>query len=410
MQTDNNSVADVTIIGGGMVGLSLAIALLQQNLSVVIIDANEISTEISEQPQARVSALTRASENWLQQLNAWQAIPKNRCSAYRKMQIWNANSKAQLHFEASDLAQPNLGHIIENSVICAALATSLYSLQSQEIKTKEKQLRVLQAAHCQKVEIDADRVSIQVYAKEQSVAQTIHSSIVVAADGGRSWLRQQLSIPISAYPYQQDALVALVESEKTHQHCAWQKFTEDGPLAFLPMKPLNLHSIVWSCEHHKAQQLLQMEAQEFTQQLNSQMDNRFGQLKLRSPLSSFPLIATHARRYTGHRYALVGDAAHTIHPLAGQGVNLGFLDAKALSETLGKMKKSGQDLGEANQLRVYERARYGDNLSVQLAMTGLYKMFSQQKNVSSFAIQEGMNLINQSAFIKRKLMKRAMGL
>ncbi|PIP80506.1 MAG: hypothetical protein COW84_04860, partial [Gammaproteobacteria bacterium CG22_combo_CG10-13_8_21_14_all_40_8] len=161
---------------------------------------------------------------------------------------------------------------------------------------------------------------------------------------------------------------------------------------------------------HKAQQLLQMEAQEFTQQLNSQMDNRFGQLKLRSPLSSFPLIATHARRYTGHRYALVGDAAHTIHPLAGQGVNLGFLDAKALSETLGKMKKSGQDLGEANQLRVYERARYGDNLSVQLAMTGLYKMFSQQKNVSSFAIQEGMNLINQSAFIKRKLMKRAMGL
>lgn len=405
---------DVIVVGGGMVGLSLVAGLLcesklfenkqQQKLKIAVLDPTEISTEFSPSLQSRVSALTRTSQLWLEQLGAWQQIPKDRLSAYRKMHIWDAQGDGDLNFKANDLAEPNLGHIVENSVIRAALANSLKTF------TQQGQLQILAPATARKVEIDSDEVRLFVTNEKQQEERILQARLIVAADGARSWLRNQLAIPVSQHHYQQKALVALVSSEKSHQQTAWQKFHSTGPLAFLPMKDSNLHSIVWSNDNDRAKELLSLEPSDFIQQLELGIDRQFGQLELSSKLASFPLIATHARRYTGHRAVLIGDAAHTIHPLAGQGVNLGFLDAKALTDTLTDPDKNLLDLGNSSLLRRYERNRRGDNLAVQSAMTLFQKGFGQTNPVLSKALSWGMNTIDKNLQLKKAFIKRAMGI
>ncbi len=394
---------DVTIVGAGMVGLSLARRLLQQGLSVALLDWNEMPSEFSETIQSRVSAITRRSQNWLSELGAWQLIPPSRLSAYRTMQVWDSNKKAELIFSASDLAQPNLGHIIENSVICRAL------LEAIESEDWGNHWLCLPQVKAQKVEIDADEARLYFSNKNATDVQIIHSKLLVGADGARSWLRQQMSVAVSTHPYQQLAMVALIESGLPHKKTASQKFTEFGPLAFLPMKAAHLYSIVWSCDQGKANELLSLDEDQLLQQISMQMDHRFGSLKLASPLAHFPLVANHARCYTGKRFALIGDAAHTIHPLAGQGVNLGFLDAAKLSEILEDTVNRHQDIGSVVELRAYERARRGDNALVQNCMTAFQQGFAYQQGLLATLRNTGMNWINDHALVKQSLIRRAMG-
>ncbi len=395
---------DVIIVGGGMVGLSLAAGLIKNKLRVIVVEATTIAGDFSFPIQIRVSAISLASENWLKSLGAWQQIPPQRLSAYRKMKIWQQepleNDEHFFEFNATDLAQPDLGHIIENQVIVTALKKSLC-----EKNNESADFKLLENAQAKSLWIDSDQVELIL-----KNGCKIQSQLIVAADGARSWVRDQLNIPLTRNPYIQKAIVALIESEKNHQKTAWQKFLSTGPVAFLPMKQKNLHSIVWTVPDELGDTLINEPEARFLEQLNNSVNYNFGHLKLASERVAFPLMATHARSYVRHRTALVGDAAHSIHPLAGQGVNLGFADAQALVTILSKAKTHEKDPGTLSLLREYERKRCLDNHLTQDAMSVINKVFLNQHQIMVMARRYGMGLLNNSTYIKKQLMQQAMGL
>ncbi len=401
---------DIIIVGGGMVGLSLAAGLIQSDYAVTVIESSEIPDDFSFPVQIRVSALSRASENWLKSLGAWQYIPTQRLSTYRKMKVWQQDTdetdkdetdKTVVEFNATDLAQPDLGHIIENRVIVTALKKSLF-----ELAAAGAHFKLLEQTSAQLLLVDSDQVELILTSGDK-----IQSQLIVAADGARSWVRKQLNIPQSQKPYAQKALVALIESENNHQKTAWQKFLSTGPLAFLPMKQKNLHSIVWTVTNEMADSLLNTTEATFVEQLDQAIQHKFGSLKLTSDIGAFPLIAAHVRSYVRHRSILVGDAAHSIHPLAGQGVNLGFGDAKALVKLLAHARKDGQQqAGSQVLLRAYERQRRLQNQLTQGAMSVINQGFADQRQLMVLARRYGMTWVNNSTFIKKQLMRQALGL
>lgn len=395
---------DVIIVGGGMVGLSLAAGLIQHQYRVTVIEASKISDDFSFPVQSRVSAISRASENWLKSLGAWQQIPEQRSSAYRQMKVWQQEPHEKdeyfLEFNATDLAQPDLGHIIENQVIVTALKKTLCKKNNEST-----QFKLLENTQAESLLIDSDQVELIL-----KDGCKIQGQLIVAADGARSWVRQQLNIPVSRNPYTQKAIVALIESEKNHQKTAWQKFLSSGPVAFLPMKQKNLHSIVWTVPDDLADTLINESEARFLEQLNNSINHKFGRLKLASERAAFPLVAAHARSYVRHRTVLVGDAAHSIHPLAGQGVNLGFADAEALAKLLSKAKTYQKDVGIHLLLREYERKRRLDNHLTQGTMSVINKVFLNEHQSLVMARRYGMELVNKSTYIKKQLMHQALGL
>ncbi len=390
---------DIIIVGGGMVGLSIALALNKSGYQVTLVESASIADDFSFPTQSRVSAITRASENWLKSLAAWQQIPQQRLSAYRQMKVWQQQGEGILEFQASDVAEADLGHIVENKVITTALKRVIKATVS------DAKMTLFEKKSASNLIIDSDMVCLTLVD-----GRRLQGRLIIAADGSRSWVRQQLNIPVNRNSYAQQAIVALIESEKNHQKTAWQRFLTTGPLAFLPMKQKNLHSIVWTVSEDIARELMAADESEFLTQLNAAIEARFGQLKLMSPRADFPLIATHARSYTRHRTVLVGDAAHSIHPLAGQGVNLGFADAKKLVEILLAAKELKQDPGELRILRKYERQRRFENFKTQQAMSIINQSFLNQTMIFSTARNLALKVINNNHLIKKQVMLQAMGL
>jgi len=389
---------DIIIVGGGMVGLSVAIGLAE-HYKIAVVDATELNPNFSKEVAVRVSAVTRASEKWLKELSAWQKIPKDRLSSYRQMKVWDEQGSGELNFSAQQVGEANLGHIIENSVLQAAL------LQASKPFQENGQICLFEKMAIDTIWVDSDRATLLL---KQGEALT--SQLIIAADGANSWVRKQLAFVVESEPYQQSALVALVETEKPHQRTAWQRFLSSGPLAFLPMKQSHLSSIVWSLDKELIEQHLASSADDFQFALEQAIQQKFGKIKLLSERFAFPLVARHATSYCQHRVVLVGDAAHNIHPLAGQGVNLRFKDAKMLVASVIKGATLGSDVGAKKYLRDYERSRKGDNLQVQKMMTLLKKGFGNEQQWFSFLRNQGMNLIDNGQLIKNTLMKTALDL
>jgi len=392
---------DIIIVGGGMVGLSVA-AGLAENYKIALVDSSELSSVIPKKIGIRVSAITRGSENWLKQLNAWQQIPEERLSSYRQMKVWDAQGKGELSFSAQQVAEPNLGHIVENAVIQAGLLKAISAM------IDNGQITLITHQKIEKLLIDKDDARI-VFEDESKPNNSLSSKLIIAADGANSWVRNYLSFPMNIEPYQQSALVALIESENSHQRTAWQRFLPSGPLAFLPMKAQNLHSIVWSLDENLIEQQLSSPKDVFESALEEAIQHKFGSLKLVSDRAVFPLIARHANSYTQHRVVLVGDAAHSIHPLAGQGVNLGFKDAKALVDCIKKGFAESSDPGAKRYLRQYQRLRMGDNLQVQKSMSIIKQGFANEQKLISYLRNMGMDLIDNEPSLKKTMIKTAMG-
>ena len=387
---------DIAINGAGMVGAALACALGDSGLSVVVIEPREPVLNWPEGSlDLRVSAITAASEQVFRHLDTWSAMVERGVCPFRDMEVWDAGGSGSIHFDAADIGQAQLGHVIENRVIQAALLERLRGLDNIDLLTP---------AQLESATVTENQVQLQL-----DNSQSVTTRLLVGADGGNSRVRSEAGIATQGWNYQQRAIVANVETELPHQNCAWQRFLSSGPLAFLPLA--SGHSaIVWSTTTEQADALLAMDEAEFKTVLGQAFEHRLGQIISSSERAAFPLRLQHARQYVQHRIALVGDAAHTIHPLAGQGVNLGLLDAAALAEVINDANRAGKDIGKQHVLRRYERWRKGDNLLIMGIMDGFKRLFGTGNAPLRWLRNSGLSLTDATTPVKNMIMLRAMGL
>lgn len=394
----NNQQFDIIIVGAGIVGLSLAMALASTELRIAIIDKESApdTTILSESYDSRVSTINHAAQAFFQTYQVWELLKQSRVSAYQEMEVWDANSTAKIHFACSELAQSHLGHIIEHNVLKNVLWQHL-QLQSNIHLFPKTELAAL---------IENPDQSIL----KLKTGEELQAKLVVGADGAHSWLAKAAGITIKTKPYQQSAVITTVRTELPHQYTAWQRFLTTGPLAFLPLTDPHLCSIVWSTSPEHAQTLQNMPTKDFNLALCNGIENRLGAVETLDKSVIFPLVERHAEHYVKPRIALIGDAAHTIHPLAGQGLNMGLMDAACLAQVLQKAAENQRDIGSISTLRRYERWRKGENQIMISAMAEFKRLFANTSPVATYARGLGVSLTDKLPWLKNHFMRRAMGL
>ncbi|OIQ24309.1 FAD-dependent 2-octaprenylphenol hydroxylase [uncultured Vibrio sp.] len=387
---------DIAIVGGGMVGLALAAAFKETDLRIAVIEGHRPDDSLQELPDVRVSALSRSSETILKNVGAWQGIEQRRLSPYVGMEVWEQDSFARIEFEAKQHAQPNLGHIVENRVIQLSLL--------EKVK-QQSNVSLFMPSTCLSIAVGESEAWLSL-----DSGQSLTAKLVVGADGANSWVRNQLDIPLTHWDYGHSAIVANIKTAEPHKSTARQIFTPLGPLAFLPMSEPNMSSIVWSTEPTRAERLVKMSDAEFNKSLTAEFDHRLGLCEVVGERSAFPLRMRYARDFALDRIALVGDAAHTIHPLAGQGVNLGLLDAASLAQEINQLWRQGEDIGSKRNLRSYERWRKAEAAKMIASMQGFKDLFEGGNPAKKLLRGIGMQLTGQIPGAKDEIMKRALGL
>ncbi len=402
--------ADVVIVGAGMVGVTLATAIAPSGLKIHILEQRAgdpagypdvVRRQQAEGYDPRVSALTCASQQILTSVGAWERMLSFRVSPYTDMDVWDGEGTGHIHFSARELHEPCLGHIVENRVTLAAL----YDVVGQHDNIHfESGVELRQLSECQ---------SNGVRELQLSDGRTLHASLVVAADGALSRTRQMAGLAMWEWDYGHHAIVTTIKTEHPHQRTAWQRFTEDGPLAILPLHSESgdhVSSIVWSTSPAHARELIELDDEAFCAALARTFEHRLGAVEWVDQRHLFPLRQRHAKHYVQAGFAAIGDAAHTIHPLAGQGVNLGLLDAAALAEVILDAAERGEAWGSESVLRRFERARRSDNLQMSAAMEGFKRLFNEEQPVVRLARNLGMNLLDKMAPVKNHIVMDAMGL
>ncbi|WP_457668471.1 UbiH/UbiF/VisC/COQ6 family ubiquinone biosynthesis hydroxylase [Thiolapillus sp.] len=390
----NTSHPDVIIAGGGMVGAALACALAEQDFRIVLLERKEPTEDWAQHSyDIRVSAISRASQNIFTHLQAWPGMVQRRVTPYEQMIVWESGG-AEIRFHAADLGEPDLGHIIENRIIQIALWDRMRSLDNIEIRCPASISG-----------LDTDEEAPHVVLNDGT---QLSASLLVAADGARSSLRELAGISTGGWGYDQTAVVCTVRAEKGNQATCWQRFMHTGPLALLPMDE-DLFSIVWSTSPEQAQDLVDMPANDFNEALTRASEERLGKLELQGERGAFPLRLQHAKQYIKPGLALVGDAAHVIHPLAGQGVNLGLLDMAELVDVLVRARSKGHPPGSLHTLRRYERARKGENIAMQGSMDLFKRVFSNDLPPLKIIRNLGMGMTERLLPVKNLLIRNAMG-
>lgn len=388
---------DVAIVGGGMVGLAVACGLQGSGLRVAVLEQRVPEPLAADAPpQLRVSAINAASEKLLTRLGVWQDILSRRASCYHGMEVWDKDSFGHISFDDQSMGYSHLGHIVENSVIH-------YALWSKAQQASD--ITLLAPAELQQVAWGENETFLTL--KDGSM---LTARLVIGADGANSWLRNKADIPLTFWDYQHHALVATIRTEEPHDAVARQVFHGEGILAFLPLSDPHLCSIVWSLSPEEAQRMQQASEDEFNRALNIAFDNRLGLCKVESARQVFPLTGRYARQFAAHRLALVGDAAHTIHPLAGQGVNLGFMDAAELIAELKRLHRQGKDIGQYIYLRRYERSRKHSSALMLAGMQGFRDLFSGTYPAKKLLRDIGLKLADTLPGVKPQLIRQAMGL
>ncbi|SCZ68336.1 UbiH/UbiF/VisC/COQ6 family ubiquinone biosynthesis hydroxylase [Thiohalomonas denitrificans] len=388
---------DVLIVGGGMVGATLACALGGSPLRVAVLERGEPDHAWPRtEYDIRVSALTRASTRIFEAVGAWEGMEARRVSPYRAMHVWDATGSGTIHFDANELGEANLGHIVENSVILGALRERMAQLDNVEL---------ISPAEVVSLERESDAARLLL-----AGGRRLEAALVVGADGLHSRVREAAGITTTGWAYDQHALTASVRTSKPHEEACWQRFAPDGPLAFLPLPEPNLSSIVWTTSPEHARVLSEIEPSAFLDELQQAFGDRLGRMEAVGQRGVCPLALQHADAYCAERVVLVGNAAHAIHPLAGQGLNLGILDAAALAEVLIDAARSHGDIGARPVLRRYERWRKGDNVAVTAAMDGFKRLFGSQLAPVRWARNFGLRLTDATGPVKQTLIRRAMGL
>ena len=386
---------DIGIVGGGIVGLTLAAALKESSLSVAIIDKHPLSTALGEKPTARVSAINQANIAALQSLDTWQYLQKDRANAYVAMHVWDKDSFGDIHFSCEEMGSDALGVIVENQALINALAQSVESQANVQVFESGIE-RVLSGPNQNMVMFDNN--------------DALSCRLLIGADGANSFVRQQAGFPITFKDYEHTAIVANIKTALPHENVARQAFTPTGPLALLPMAEPNVCSIVWSQTPDAAAKLAAMSDSGFCNALTAASGSILGTTALETQRSAFPLTMRYAREWAKDGIALVGDAAHTIHPLAGQGANLGMQDALALAELLIQLSNEGSDIGLHKNLRPYERSRKTEAMKMIAAMDGFKLLFDGDDPLKKLIRGVGLAATDKVGAIKQAFVSHAMGL
>lgn len=390
---------DIVIVGGGLVGLTTALSIRKEtNLTVAVIDPQPLNP-LNDDPHLRVSALNGASHQLLQNIGVWPLIEKSRLQAYQNMHVWDKDGFGSLDFDQGDIVKgghelTDLGWIVENDVIRNALW--------QKVSEDNNILQITEPLTS--INIGEAEVFLTIENHLPIIAK-----LVIGADGANSWVRKTLAMPITFHDYDHHAVVATVECSQGHQNTAWQVFLNDGPLAFLPLFDKQKCSIVWSLPPHEAERVIKLSNDDFNKAITAASDGKLGQVCLKSNRASFGLTMRLANDFVKDRVVLIGDAAHTIHPLAGQGVNLGLIDVSALVQTIKQNIEQGLDIANAKQLNHFARWRKAQAADMLLAMETIKQGFSLQQTIPKVMRGVGMSLINQISPIKKILLKHAMG-
>ncbi len=410
--TRNSATADILVNGGGMVGLRMALALARAGFSVIVLDAQAapatpaaLQTGMTQPDfDSRVSALTAASQAWLASLGVWEPLAALRVCPYRDMQVWDADGTGAIHFTAEEVHASVLGHIVENRLLCAVLHQALLQQPAAVVRNGVALAKAtLAAAPGDYSDITADDGS------------QYRCRLLIGADGGNSTVRTLCGFATREWSYEQQAIVATVHTQQPHAHTAWQRFIDSGPLAVLPLQlpaaaAQHYSSIVWSCDSALVDELMALSDAAFNARLQRAFESRLGSMALVSPRQAFPLRQQHATDYVQAGVALVGDAAHTIHPLAGQGVNLGLTDARCLVEVLTKAHQRGETIATLQTLSRYQRERKGPNLATMLAMEAFKRGFASDNLLLRWLRNVGLRAADRQQMLKRTLIKQAMGL
>ena len=387
---------DIVIIGGGMVGAALACALGNSSLKIALLDHVSAVAPPEKDYDLRVSALTLASRALFENLGAWDGMARRRVSPVREMQVWSGEGSGSIHFNAAEIGEPALAWIVENSVIQTALIERLHQFTNVHYLCPVEIADITLADNGAVVTLKDGR--------------SLHAKLLVGADGADSAVRRAAGIEAQSLNLHQKGIVATVTTEKPHEQTARQRFLTTGPLAFLPLGEPHTCSIVWSADTARADQLMALDDAAFIAELLQAFGDSLGKIQTIGPRAGFPLALSHAKAYTAPHLALVGDAAHTVHPLAGQGVNLGFLDAATLAEVLLDAATKQKDIGAHAVLRRYERWRKGDNLAM-ISVTGGFKyLFGNELPVVSQLRNWGLSLTDAATPVKNFIMRRASGL
>ena len=388
---------DLIIAGGGMVGSALACALGAADLKIALLEGGPLERiRPGMELDSRVSAINRASQRIFAAVGAWDGMAAWRVSPFRDMRVWDATGFGGIHFDSADLGEPLLGWIIENRVIQYALLERARQLPAVDLR-------------CPAALETAEPLPGNGWRVRISDGREFTARLLVGADGASSRIRQLADIQTGGWSYGQNAVVANVRTAEPHRETAWQRFLPTGPLAFLPLHDGRC-SIVWSTTPERADSLLALDERDFGAALAEAFDQRLGAIVEIGPRAAFPLRLQHARAYVKPGIALIGDAAHVVHPLAGQGVNLGLLDAATLAEVVSDAIAAGHDCSSFKTLRRYERWRKGDNLLMLGVMDGFKRLFGNPLPPVRLLRNIGINLTDAVGPLKNRIARRAMGL
>jgi 2-octaprenyl-3-methyl-6-methoxy-1,4-benzoquinol hydroxylase/2-octaprenylphenol hydroxylase len=386
---------DVAVVGAGMVGAALALALAREGFDVAVIEPRAPKLwNAQDEVDLRVVALAPSSVDLFERHDVWKEILAARASAYRRMRVWDALAPGELKFDAADEGRAALGWIVENRLIQSVLWQAL-----------QREARI--ALHCPAkvtgTDATDDRRTLTL-----DDATSVAARLVVAADGADSVLRGLLGIATRDRDYVQCAVVAHVATERAHESTAWQRFVPGGTIAFLPLTD-GRSSIVWSVSQTDAERLLALDDEAFRAELGAAFDFRLGRITATTKRVSFPLRMKLAERYIARRFALIGDAAHAVHPLAGQGVNLGLRDVEELRNALVEARDARRDFAAESALRRYERRRRSDNTLSAHAFDAIQRVFGSDAMPVAALRGVGLSLVDTVAPIKRAFARRANG-
>jgi len=388
---------DVIIVGAGITGQAAAGLLAREGLQVALIDAQETAkTGQDAPPDPRALAITPASRQILDAVGAWSKMDPRRIGHFRRMDVWDENGRGEIHFDSADVCRPTLGYIIESTILTRALTAAIRN---------ESRVSWYQPARPRSLDVEPQQAVVSL-----DDGRCITARLVIAADGKDSLTRSLAGIGFVRHDYEQAALACIVRTEKAHGDTARQRFLSDGTLAFLPMNDAHECGIVWSILPEQVQALLKLETTVFQRELEATLEMRLGAVTALGPRVHYPLGHGSAERYIGDRLALIGDAAHVVHPLAGQGANLGILDAAALSQVVTETYRRGRDIGDRQVLRRYERWRRGDDQFMMHVMTGFKELFTRQTPPLPQLRNLGLRITDRLPPVKHYLMEYAMGI
>ena len=386
---------DVAVVGAGMVGAALALALARAGFDVAVIEPRAPAPwRALDEVDLRVVALAPSAVDLFRRLDVWTSIAAARAGPYRQMRVWDALAHGALHFDAAHGGEPALGWIVENKLIQHALWQAL--LQEARITLRCPARVAATVAEERRRVLELDDGSV------------VAAQLVVGADGAESPLRGQLGIATRERDYGQRAVVAHVATARAHEATAWQRFLPRATLAFLPLAD-GRSSIVWSVPEHDAARLLALDDAAFCAELGAAFDFRLGAVTASTPRAAFPLRLRLAERYIAPRFALIGDAAHVVHPLAGQGVNLGLRDVDELCDVLIQARTANADIASAHVLRRYERRRRSDNTLAAHAFDAIQRVFGQDSMALAALRGAALGVVERVTPLKRMFARRAAG-